>query len=598
MKQTARIKLARPIRQILLALALSYPLFCHAGWQLVWSDEFNQPDGSSPNSTNWTYDTGNGGWGNNELENYTSRTNNARIENGQLVIEAQQENYGGSSYTSARLLTRGKWSWTYGRIEARIKIPRGQGIWPAFWMLGNNIGSVGWPTCGEMDIMENIGNTNDQGTVHGTVHGPQNNGDYNGGAGVGWHYTLPGGAALGDDYHIYAIEWTTNQIKWFLDSTQYFNVTPTTLPGGSTWVFSQPEFVILNIAVGGYWPGYPDGTTVFPQQMLVDYVRVYSNVVGSVTPPSPVAVGIRPGTQVTWPTTTGTSWSLQTSADGTGWSNLLGPTAGDGTTQTYFDPSGPAQNNQYQIMQTTIGAGNIVVNPGFETGSGAGATGWTTAGSQPPTRISSDAQSGSYCLQLLVTNTASTPNSSEIDENIGSAGGAPVVPGQTYTFSFWARQISSGVSYVQNYGLTWLNSSGGSVGGVGLTGFSAGSGAWSQVTVGNLVAPANAVNASLKIYGATGAVLNGYGGVLIDDVALSFPTAAQTNVIAAAAQPGVQISWPGASGSFYNVQWSANPLSGGWSNLVSSVAGGGGTNAVSDIIATDQPRFYRVVQMP
>jgi beta-glucanase (GH16 family) len=244
-------------------------------WNIVWSDEFNQPDGSVPDPTKWGYETGGGGWGNNELEYYTSRTNNARIEGGQLVIEADQESYGGSSYTSARMLTKGKWSWTYGRMEARIKIPRGQGIWPAFWMLGTNIDSVSWPTCGEIDIMENIGKTSDRGTAHGTIHGPQSGGDYNGGSGVGGTYTLSGGAALAADFHIFAVEWTTNQIKWFVDTNLYFTATPASLPSGSTWVFTQPQFLLLNIAVGGNWPGNPDGTTLFPQQMLVDYVRVY-----------------------------------------------------------------------------------------------------------------------------------------------------------------------------------------------------------------------------------------------------------------------------------------------------------------------------------
>src|ERR1039458_2321540 len=196
MKPKWKKDIMRAIRHVLLALVLSTPMLCHAGWQLVWSDEFNQPDGSAPDPTKWGYDIGNGGWGNAELEYYTSRTNNARIAGGQLVIEADQESYGGSSYTSARLLTKGKWSWAYGRVEARIKIPRGQGIWPAFWMLGTNIDSVGWPTCGEIDIMENIGKTSDQGTAHGTIHGPQSGGDYNGGAGVGGTFTLPAGAAL------------------------------------------------------------------------------------------------------------------------------------------------------------------------------------------------------------------------------------------------------------------------------------------------------------------------------------------------------------------------------------------------------------------
>ncbi len=255
-------------------------------WNIIWNDEFNQPDGSSPDPTKWGYDVGGGGFGNNQQEYDTSRTNNARIEGGHLMIEADQETYTGTNkvtrnYTSARMLTRGKGSWTYGRIEARIKIPRGQGIWPAFWTLGTNIDAgVGWPTCGEIDIMENIGKPSDQNLVHGTIHGPQSGGDYNGGSGVGTSYPLPGGAALADDFHIYAVEWTNNQIKWFLDTHQYFTATAASLPGGATWVFTQPQFLILNVAVGGNWPGYPDETTVFPQQMLVDYVRVYEQ-----TPP-------------------------------------------------------------------------------------------------------------------------------------------------------------------------------------------------------------------------------------------------------------------------------------------------------------------------
>lgn len=260
-------------------------------WTLVWADEFVQPDGSSPDSSKWGFDvgTGSGGWGNNQQEYDTARTNNARIEGGRLVIEARQENYMGRSYTSARMLTKGKWAWTYGRMEARIKIPRGQGIWPAFWTLGANFdgpGGVGWPACGEIDIMENIGktNSNEQGKIYGTIHGPQSGGDYNGGAGVGSSYTLPGGAPYADDFHVFAIEWTTNQIKWYMDSINYFTATPANLPGGGTWPFSKPQFILLNLAVGGNWPGYPSNYTVFPQQMLVDYVRVYS--LGSNPPPT------------------------------------------------------------------------------------------------------------------------------------------------------------------------------------------------------------------------------------------------------------------------------------------------------------------------
>jgi len=276
----------------LLTLLLMSPLLSQGAWQLTWSDEFTQPDGTPPDSTKWGYDTGNSGFGNNELEYYTTRTNNARIVGGQLIIEARQENYGGSSYTSARLLTKGKWSWTYGRIEARIKIPKGQGIWPAFWMLGANIDTAPWPNCGEIDIMENIGKTTEQAKVYGTIHGPQSGGDYNGGAGVGGDLYLPTGA-FADDFHVFAVEWTTNQIQWFVDTNLYFTATPASLPGGGTWVFTQPQFLLLNVAVGGNWPGNPDGTTVFPQQMLVDYVRVYNYVPSA--PNTPTGLTVSPG---------------------------------------------------------------------------------------------------------------------------------------------------------------------------------------------------------------------------------------------------------------------------------------------------------------
>lgn len=243
-----------------------------AAWTLVWADEFTQANGTSPDSSKWAYDigTGSSGWGNNEWQYYTSRTNNVRIETNMLVIEAKQESYMGSGYTSARLKTQGKASWTYGRMEARMKLPRGQGIWPAFWMLGTNITSVGWPQCGEIDILENIGREPTR--IYGTVHGP----GYSGGNGISGPYSLPGNPVFADDFHVYAVEWTTNQLKWFVDGIHYFTVTPASLPSGAAWVFSQPEFIILNLAVGGNWPGYPDGTTVFPQKLLVDYVRVYS----------------------------------------------------------------------------------------------------------------------------------------------------------------------------------------------------------------------------------------------------------------------------------------------------------------------------------
>ena len=246
-----------------------FSAFCQTtnGWKLVWSDEFSQPDGSPGNPANWSFETGAGGWGNQELEYYTSRTNNVRIEGGNLVIEARKENYDGSSYTSGRLITKGKQAFLYGRMEARMQIPRGQGLWPAFWMLGTNIDSQGWPSCGEVDIMENIGR--EPTLVHGTIHGP----GYSGSGGIGGPCSI--GKPFANNFHLYAVEWTTNQIQWFVDNVPYFKITPANLPKSTAWVYNQPQFLLFNLAVGGGWPGNPDSTTTFPQRLLVDYVRVY-----------------------------------------------------------------------------------------------------------------------------------------------------------------------------------------------------------------------------------------------------------------------------------------------------------------------------------
>jgi beta-glucanase (GH16 family) len=232
------------------------------GWNLVWSDEF---DGPTIDPANWNFEVGGSGWGNAELEYYTKRPENARIENGMLVIEALREDYYGLKYTSARLISRGLREFTYGRIEARLKLPYGQGIWPAFWTMGS---SGGWPYGGEIDIMEFIGKTPD--TVYQTVHGP----GYSGAHGVGSHVTLSV-ETLKNDFHVYAIEWQENEVRWFVDAQEVFKVTPAQIPTGTKWVFDHPFFILLNLAVGGGWPGYPDATTTFPQQYLVDYVRVY-----------------------------------------------------------------------------------------------------------------------------------------------------------------------------------------------------------------------------------------------------------------------------------------------------------------------------------
>ena len=232
----------------------------------MWADEFNGPANSAPDAAKWTYDLGGGGWGNQELETYTNLPQNVFVDGaGHLVIRAERS---GSTYTSARLKTLGKFSAQYGTIEARIRLPFGQGIWPAFWMLGTNFATAGWPQCGEIDIMENIGQ---QPSInHGSAHGP----GYSGGNSVTGLYTLPGGARLSDDFHVFAIQWAPGTIKFLVDGNPYKTVTASSLPSGAPWVFDSPFFLILNVAVGGSWPGGPDATTQFPQQMMVDYVRV------------------------------------------------------------------------------------------------------------------------------------------------------------------------------------------------------------------------------------------------------------------------------------------------------------------------------------
>jgi beta-glucanase (GH16 family) len=237
-------------------------------WQIAWQDEFEGPAGSAVDGTHWTFDEGGNGWGNQELENYTRRTENAALDgSGHLAITARAESFGGNMYTSARLKTQGIAAFAYGRFEARVKLPEGQGIWPAFWLLGQDITSAGWPACGEIDVVENIGR--EPNIVHGTVHGP----GYSGGAGLTAQLTLPARVSL--DYHTFAIEWEASAIRWYVDDALYSTKTTADLPTGTRWVFDHPFFIILNLAVGGQWPGNPDATTAFPQIMLVDYVRVY-----------------------------------------------------------------------------------------------------------------------------------------------------------------------------------------------------------------------------------------------------------------------------------------------------------------------------------
>lgn len=241
---------------------------------LVWSDEFN-----SINTGTWTHETGGGGFGNSEREYYTAGQNafiqfDAAANSNVLVMEARKDNpvnyncwYGRCEYTSSRMNTNGKKTFQYGRIEARMKLPQTQGIWPAFWMLGNDIGSVGWPQCGEIDIMEHVGF--EPVVTHGAIHGPGYSGNT---PFIGANYL---NEAVNVNYHVYAVEWNSTSIKYFVDGSLFYQVTKAQVQTYGNWVYDHPMFLILNVAVGGAWPGNPDGSSTFPQRMLVDYIRVY-----------------------------------------------------------------------------------------------------------------------------------------------------------------------------------------------------------------------------------------------------------------------------------------------------------------------------------
>lgn len=245
---------------------------------LVWADEFDV-DGT-PNAQNWNLLTGDGtaqgipGWGNNELQTYTNRPENVTVQNGVLIITAKEESLDGKSYTSARITTKGLLDQTYGRFEARIKLPTGKGIFPAFWLLGDDAnGTMVWPNIGEIDIMEYLGDEPTK--VFGTIHGPE----FSAANSITKKYELEGDR-FDNGFHVFGVEWTPNRINWYVDGDLYQSLTPEDVSeetdGAGEWVFNRPFHIILNVAVGGNLPGSPDENTVFPQRMLVDYVRVYN----------------------------------------------------------------------------------------------------------------------------------------------------------------------------------------------------------------------------------------------------------------------------------------------------------------------------------
>lgn len=311
-------------------------------WRLIWSDEFNGGAGTPPDPANWTYDVGASGWGNNELENYTDSTDNARMDGaGHLDIHVIKPS--ANVYTSARIKTEGRFNFLYGRAEALIKLPRGTGIWPAFWMLGQGFQ---WPFGDEIDIMENIGK--DPNRVYSTIHGPyvgQLQGHYDA-YGKGSSITTPAGVTLADDFHLYSVQWSPTQTTFFFDGNPFVTVVPpggqasgfptsqlVQLDSGMSWVFTVPNFFILNVAVGGNWPGAPDSSTVFPQDMLVDYVRVYQTGSAFVLNAWNATVPATAGSGTVSFTTTDQSaaWTASVNdATNTSWVTLTSATSGKG----------------------------------------------------------------------------------------------------------------------------------------------------------------------------------------------------------------------------------------------------------------------------
>ena len=240
-------------------------------WELVWSDEFDSEAGEPISTDFWTCEVGGWGWGNAQLEHNTDRIENvAHNGEGYLVITAHEEEYQGNDYTSGRCNTKDKVEFMFGRVEARINLPEGQGIWPAFWMLGADFPDVEWPDAGEIDIMEYVGK--EPRSVHGTLHGP----GYSGSGGLGMRYIFD--EPVAEEFHVFGIEWEPEVIRWTINGEVFHTMTPESLYGMGEWVYDQKFFILINVAVGGNWPGSPDETTVFPQEMLVDWIRVYQRV--------------------------------------------------------------------------------------------------------------------------------------------------------------------------------------------------------------------------------------------------------------------------------------------------------------------------------
>ena len=410
---------------VLLLFAFISPLFATAQcYTLVWSDEFG---GSTLNAANWSYEVGAGGWGNNELQYYTNGAN-VQVSNGTLKILAKQEFFGGAGYTSSRIITRNKVDFRYGKFEARLKLPQGQGLWPAFWLMPTESAYGNWPRSGEIDIMELLGQN--PAKAYGTIHtGDPNNTLHS----YGSNYTLSSGT-FANGFHIFTLEWTPTDVKWLIDGTVYFTKTNSeVLP----WVFDKTFHILLNVAVGGNWPGAPDGTTVFPQTMEVDFVRIY-HLLPDVQIQGATLVEPSSSAVYTLPNMTGTTYA---------WSGGTNATisSGQGTAQTAM-AFGLAGNNTTLSATISNGCGtatpqyavtvspNQWSNPDFENDLSNWNSNAYNGGSASFAIITANPQQATKALCATVSSLGVDPWNVQLSRTPFN-----VTAGQSYTLSYWAK---------------------------------------------------------------------------------------------------------------------------------------------------------------
>jgi len=402
-------------------------------WNLVWSDEFS---GTTINTNNWSFETGAGGWGNSELEYYTNRPQNAVIQNDTLLIIGRKESYDGSNYTSARMKSEGLQYFTYGKIEASIKIPTGQGTWPAFWMLGEDISQVNWPSCGEIDIMEHI-NSND--TLYGTIH-------WNNGGAVQYGGNTKFNTSI---FHTFGIIWDSSSISWTLDGTQYAQANIANNIN-NTGAFHSPFFILLNLAIGGNWPGNPNTSIIFPDTMFVDYVRVYQQGPPPATIAATISTDFCAGGSVALNANTGTGFTYQWSVNGKTISGATGASYTASTSGSYtvtvtagalnttsiativtvdIPPSASIAGNTQYITTTAANLSANTPTTGIGAWSVLSGTG-TFANAASATSSVSGLSAGANVFQWTISNGTCPASSDTVTINVGYAPIAQTIVGQ------------------------------------------------------------------------------------------------------------------------------------------------------------------------